>query len=958
MDDLRAHLGAHPDLVAECSRRIRVLRVNRRTLELFAADSRDDLVANLDQVFRDDMFDKLVDEMCALWDGHNRFATTTVNYALTGRRLDIQLHGTVLPGYEDTWERVLLSIEDVSEVARTTRALVRSESYARGLFEHSPVSLWVEDFSAVKARLDEVRALGIVDFRVFLDVHPEFILRCLREVRVMDVNQQTLKMFAAPDKDTLLARLSDVFRDDMRVHFAEQLVDLWEGRLFQRREVVNYSLNGDAVDVHLQFSVLPGYEDTWELVLVSLTDITARKKAEAYLEFLGKHDVLTQLRNRSYFEEDLARLERNGPYPVSVVMVDLNGLKDVNDTLGMRRVTRCCVARVRSCARRWERMSLRRASAATSSASCSAAWMPAARASSPSASSSWSISTTSSITAHASPSRRGPPRAGRASASRTRCAWRMRACTTRSASTTPARPTTADASRNDRMRLPPKRLVRVLWPYIALWLAVVTAIGAFSFHEIRSTRDRELANGRVEAENLARVLQEQVTRSVEGVTRTLGLLRIVHQSTHGATKLAGFTDPLVALGATDIERRVLRYDRDGWLVDATDPEVLRVRRSAADLPWFIAARERTDGRIVIDEPRVGRVSGKLTIPMAVRLTDANGEFDGVLVTALDPERLVQLFRALRVGERSVVGIMGAGELLYGYSASADARADAAASTGQAADRTASAERRVLQDVADPAGIVARSAVPGTELTAFAALSEHKLLGDWEQYTRTIAGFALLTLVALSLPILLVARRALREVRVRSVIEAGYVAERVQARTDALTGVANRRAFEDALAASHADLLRVRQPFVMAYIDVDRFKKLNDTQGHAVGDRALKRIAQTLGGGVRHSDVIARLGGDEFAILMPNADARAMRRPFDAMFTALTVAVASEGWPISFSVGVIAFEDAVASAEEAGDLVDKLMYAVKASGRNGVRFAVWRDGHLHPDVGPRLGARVD
>lgn len=334
VDDLRAHFHDHPELVAECSRRIRVLRVNRRTLELFGAENRDDLVANLDQVFRDEMFDKHVDELAALWDGRNRFESSTVNYALSGRRLDIQLHGAVLPGYEDSWERVLLSIEDVSEVARATRALARSERYARGLFEHSPVSLWVEDFSAVKARLDEVRALGITDFRVFLDVHPEFVTRCMREVRVLDINQQTLRMFAASDKDTLLSRLADVLRDDVRVHFAEQLVDLWEGRLFQRREVVNYSLNGDAVDVHMQFSVLPGYEDTWELVLVSLTDITARKKAEAYLEFLGKHDVLTQLRNRSFFEEDLARLERTGPYPVSVVMVDLNGLKDVNDTLG------------------------------------------------------------------------------------------------------------------------------------------------------------------------------------------------------------------------------------------------------------------------------------------------------------------------------------------------------------------------------------------------------------------------------------------------------------------------------------------------------------------------------------------------------------------------------------------------------------------------------------------------
>jgi diguanylate cyclase (GGDEF)-like protein len=334
VSDLRAHLRRHPELVAACSSRIRVLKVNRRTLELFGATSLAHLVDNLPRVFRDDMLDQHVEELVALWEGQNTFTSATVNYTLAGRRLDILLHGTVLPGHEHTWRRVLLSIEDVTESARANRRLVRSERYARGLFEHSPVSLWVEDFSGVKARLDEVRALGITDFRVFLDVHPDFVVRCMREIRVMDVNQQTLQLFGAPDKDVLLAHLPEVFRDDMKPHFAEQLVDLWDGKLFQRREVVNYALSGDAIDVHMQFSVLPGYEGTWELVLVSLTDITARKKAEAYLEFLGKHDVLTQLRNRSYFEDDLARIERNGPFPVTVVMADLNGLKSVNDELG------------------------------------------------------------------------------------------------------------------------------------------------------------------------------------------------------------------------------------------------------------------------------------------------------------------------------------------------------------------------------------------------------------------------------------------------------------------------------------------------------------------------------------------------------------------------------------------------------------------------------------------------
>jgi diguanylate cyclase (GGDEF)-like protein len=69
-------------------------------------------------------------------------------------------------------------------------------------------------------------------------------------------------------------------------------------------------------------------------VLVSLTDITARKKAEAYLEYLGKHDVLTGLSNRAFFTEELNRLERKGPWPVTVVVVDVNGLKVANDRGG------------------------------------------------------------------------------------------------------------------------------------------------------------------------------------------------------------------------------------------------------------------------------------------------------------------------------------------------------------------------------------------------------------------------------------------------------------------------------------------------------------------------------------------------------------------------------------------------------------------------------------------------
>ena len=179
-----------------------------------------------------------------------------------------------------------------------------------------------------------MRDRGIVDFRIFTDVHPEFVERCMSEIRVIDVNRHTLELFGAPDKPTLLQpprrhlprRHAPAFPGAARRPLARQDFPAARG--------VNYALDGNELHLHLQFSVLPGFEHDWSLVQVALTDITARKKAEAYLEFLGKHDVLTKLYNRSFYVDELNRLERKGPYPVTIIVADLNGLKAANDQLG------------------------------------------------------------------------------------------------------------------------------------------------------------------------------------------------------------------------------------------------------------------------------------------------------------------------------------------------------------------------------------------------------------------------------------------------------------------------------------------------------------------------------------------------------------------------------------------------------------------------------------------------
>ncbi|MGE4482576.1 sensor domain-containing diguanylate cyclase [Acidocella sp.] len=334
VQDLKLHLQTNPDDVRRCAHSIKIKRVNQRALDMLGAASEEELKAHLSVIIRDDALLPYTRELLQIWDGQTNFTTTTMNYRLDGTRIDIRVNGSIQPDEQDSWSRVIVAIEDVSAQEDARRALLASEAEARALFNDSPVSIWLEDFSLIKARLDELRGRGIVDFRTFIDVHPDFVEMCMRDIHVLDVNQHTLALFGAPDKASLLKRIGEVFRDEMRGFFAGQLAALWEGRLHHEREVVNYRLDGELLNLILQFSVMPGRERDWSKVLISLTDITARKKAEAYLEYLGKHDVLTGLYNRSYYMDELNRLERRGPFPVAVILFDLNGMKLVNDEYG------------------------------------------------------------------------------------------------------------------------------------------------------------------------------------------------------------------------------------------------------------------------------------------------------------------------------------------------------------------------------------------------------------------------------------------------------------------------------------------------------------------------------------------------------------------------------------------------------------------------------------------------
>lgn len=167
-----------------------------------------------------------------------------------------------------------------------------------------------------------------------------------------------------------------------------------------------------------------------------------------------------------------------------------------------------------------------------------------------------------------------------------------------------------------------------------------------------------------------------------------------------------------------------------------------------------------------------------------------------------------------------------------------------------------------------------------------------------------------------------------------------------ARIDGLTGLYCRRMFDVRLEHDLALARRRKGTLALAYIDVDDFKTVNDIYGHVGGDRVLKEISQVLKDSIREADTAARIGGDEFALVLPDTDVLGARQLVSEIVRKLHEAFAGSNWQVTCSVGVITVLDAAVSPESAVAAADKVMYQVKAKGKDAVEFSVF-DGTLHP-----------
>ena len=155
---------------------------------------------------------------------------------------------------------------------------------------------------------------------------------------------------------------------------------------------------------------------------------------------------------------------------------------------------------------------------------------------------------------------------------------------------------------------------------------------------------------------------------------------------------------------------------------------------------------------------------------------------------------------------------------------------------------------------------------------------------------------------------------------------------LQATTDAVTGLVNHRRFHERLHEELERALRYQHPLTLAVIDIDHFKRVNDTHGHQTGDRVLAEVAQQLAAQARIGDVVARVGGEEFAWLMPDTDVEGGRAAADRAREAISALMLPGDLAVTVSAGICGFADDLDARALIGR-ADDALYAAKHAGRD-------------------------
>lgn len=358
----------------------------------------------------------------------------------------------------------------------------------------------------------------------------------------------------------------------------------------------------------------------------------------------------------------------------------------------------------------------------------------------------------------------------------------------------------------------------------------------------------------------------------------------------------------------------------------------------ADRDYFVVQRDHPDTGLYVSGLLQSRLrNGLPTMTLSRRLSNPDGSFAGVVSLSLNNEYFHSLFEQLTLGPHGTIVVLGKnGKLLMRHPYDASAIGKTLAQTGAFTNLPPGDDNVLSTDVRVdglPAMMVRRR-LDDVPLTLLVTASLDDILAPWRARAWLFGGLIGLLGVGFIVTSVLLAAQLRRRLHAEKEL-------RLLARTDGLTGLSNRRSLDYILANEWRRMRRADRPMAVAFVDIDWFKRYNDTHGHQAGDAALAAVAGAIAGALRRtSDSAGRYGGEEFVAVMPDTDvagARAIGEAIRAAVEHLGLEHASSDFGhVTVSIGVacgspVARETVDALVKAADDAV----YQAKAKGRNRV-----------------------
>ena len=438
--------------------------------------------------------------------------------------------------------------------------------------------------------------------------------------------------------------------------------------------------------------------------------------------------------------------------------------------------------------------------------------------------------------------------------------------------------------------------------------------------------------------NLLQVIERDIARNVEIID--LSLRGVVDNlSTPGFSSVSPALRQLIlfdrAVTARDMGVFLVVDENGDTLFDANAIPARPLNN--ADRSYFRAHRDRPDLGLFISEPVTSRLLGVPVIVLSRRITKPDGSFGGVVQASLKLTYFSRLFANIALGAKGAINLYARdGQRIMRHPEIAGAIGDNVAAA-------TSFQRFVREGSGSFIGSAVRSDEPrhhtftrigDLPLILAVTLAPDEIDAEWWAKALVI-GSIVLILCGLCAGLSLLFGRELRH-RGRMQRELARLSL-----TDPLTGLPNRRRFEEALADVEGGRVTRDEPLSLLVIDVDHFKAVNDRYGHAVGDEVLKGLARCLQASVRHpGDLVCRVGGEEFVMLLPGTEVASAQRVADTVHAEVhRLGLPAAGIPagaLTVSIGLAGTAPASAASSGATDLyrvADAALYAAKASGRN-------------------------